>query len=599
MNMRWVLSILVTVGVVATGLTTYSIRQTEHARSSAAPTPVVESTYPIKHIVIIDKENHSYDNMFGRFPGADGATRARLSDGQVVPLAHTPDHTALDIGHAGDSASFATDGGKMNRFDALPGALQGGKDIADSQFYRSDIRNYWRYASTFTLDDHFFSTIMGPSFPNHLVTVAASSHNTFDNPRGQTHHAWGCDGGPYAVVDAINQVTGHRYLLRPCFTMHSMADTLDSHHISWRYYAPPAFQSGYIWSAFDAIRNVRYSKVWKTNVVNYHSFIDDVNAGSLPSVSWLVTNAVESEHPPFSTCVGENWTVRQINAVMHSKLWKSTLIVLTWDDFGGFYDHVAPPKIDYISLGPRVPTIMISPYARPRYVDHHIMEFDSILKFIEQDFHLPALTGRDRNAPSILTSLDFNQTPRGPLPLQTRTCPRGSNHINTSVSGTFVKLSFPKYGRIMLVRLTGNNVATLIIPPAAKVAIRGGRPASLSDYRVGDHVFASAEPDEQRALVYQARAVFDRDLYPMKGQEGLITDVGQEGDTLTVRIGSHAFIVDLARSTKILLPNGAKGSLADLETGDTVAITGLVNQRLEEVTSAYQLRITNVPRKKP
>src|SRR5206468_3995265 len=123
--------------------------------------------YPITHIVIIDRENHSFDNLFGTFPGADGATTARTSTGKVVKLIRTPDHTLLDISHSGGAASFAVNGGKMNQFNLLPGAIQNGKDYANSQYRESDIPSYWAYAKTFALDDHFFSTIMGPSFPNH------------------------------------------------------------------------------------------------------------------------------------------------------------------------------------------------------------------------------------------------------------------------------------------------------------------------------------------------------------------------------------------------------------------------------------------------
>jgi phospholipase C len=573
------------------------------ARDSIAPAAAAlrpaAARYPIKHIIIIDKENHSFDNIFGRFPGADGTTIAHLSTGRVVPLTHAPDHLFLDVAHAGDAAAFATNDGRMNRFDELPGAIQNGIDEADSQYYQQDIPNYWKYAKTFTLDDHFFATIMGPSYPNHLITIAASSNNTFDNPRGQTQHAWGCDGGPYSVVDAIQPDTGRRYLIKPCFDIPTLADTLDARHVPWRYYAPPAFQSGYVWSTFDSIRKVRYSRLWKTNVIPDTSFIGDVQNGKLPAVSWLVTNAEQSEHPPFSMCVGENWTVKQINAIMRSPYWKTTLIVMTWDDFGGFYDHVAPPKLDYISLGIRVPTIIISPYARPHYIDHKLMEFDSILKFIENDFGLPPLTSRDREASSILSSLNFKQRRLKPLPLKQRTCPQSSQNINTSVSGTLLKVIQRKYGRLVLVRLKGNTVATLILKPGSQVSMGGGRRVKLSDFRVGDKIFASAEPDPQRALVYQTRGVFDLDLAFLQKRKGLITDLGQEADTVTVRLGKRSVIVDLLKSTRIRLPDGKPGTVADLQTGNTVAVTGILNRRLGEVTTANLLQLTEVPRKKP
>jgi phospholipase C len=561
------------------------------------PVPIVPAVarYPIQHIVIIDRENHSFDNLFGRFPGADGARDAELASGETVSLTRTPDHTILDIGHAGDSAAFAVDQGRMDRFDQLPGAIQDGKDISLSQFSERDIPAYWAYARAFALDDHFFSTIMGPSFPNHLVTIAAGAANSVDNPRGQTNHAWGCDGGPYAVVDAINPVTGARYLEKPCFDIPTLADTMDRYHVSWKYYAPGAFHSGYIWSAFDAIKHVRYSNLWRTNVPPDTQFIKDVQAGKLPAVSWLVTNEASSEHPPYSMCIGENWTVDQINAVMKSRLWASTMIVLTWDDFGGFYDHVAPPRLDYFSLGPRVPTILISPYARPHFIDHHIMDFASILRFIEEDFGLPPLNSRDQLAWSLRSSLSFSQ--RGnPAVLQTkRNCGAGARDIKITLRGTFLKLISHTYGKEILLRLNGNNIATLLIGPSTAFHTKNKFPASLLDLRVGDSLFASVRPDPQRALVYGVGYISDYDLLSVGRLEGQVTDVGQDGDELTARIGKKSIIVDLTGQTRIKRSNGKRGTIADVVAGVGIRISGVFNTRLGEVTTATSIQVIELP----
>jgi len=548
--------------------------------------------YPITHVVIIDKENHSFDNIFGRLPGVDGTTEAITSSGALVDLAHTPDHTLLDIAHAGDAATFAVNQGHMDRFGDLAGALQDGLNIADSQYRASDIPNYWRYARHFTVDDHFFSTIMGPSFPNHLVTIAASSYNTIDNPRGQTHHAWGCDGGPYSVVDAIDPATGRHYLTKPCFNIPTLADTMGSAHVSWKYYAPGLYRSGYVWSAFDAIRHIRYSNVWKTNVVPETSFTTDVKTGKLPAVTWLVTSEDQSEHPPYSMCVGENWSVEQINAVARSKYWKNTLIILTWDDFGGFYDHVAPPVRDAISLGPRVPTVMISAFARPHYVDHHVLEFDSILHFIEADFSLPSLTRRDRTAPSITTSLNLSQRPLSPLVLKTRTCPASARKLHLAVNGIFLKLNVHPYGKEMLVRLKGGSIATLLIGPSVSYRMERSVPVRLQDFRPGDRIFATARPDPDRALVYAAGILRDHDLHTFKIQEGLINNVGEQGTTLTVQFGTRQLLVDITPQTIILLRGGAKGSAADFKTGDSIKVTGVENRQAAEITNAYQVQLT-------
>ncbi|HEX8918005.1 MAG TPA: alkaline phosphatase family protein, partial [Chloroflexota bacterium] len=374
---RAAIGLLITFGATGAFLATWN-GQSGSPDVSAQPNAVVAATvakarYPIDHIVILDRENHSFDNLFGTFPGANGSTTARLNTGQLVKLIHTPDHTLLDISHSGGAAGFAVNNGKMNQFNLLPGATQNGKNIADSQYQEKDVSSYWAYARSFTLDDRFFSTIMGPSFPNHLVTIAASSANAVDNPVGQTFHAWGCDAGQYSRVSAMDPKTGKNYEENPCFNLPTMADTFQSHHLSWKYYAPSQYQSGYIWSSFDAIKHIRFSSLWKTNVPSSTQFVTDVKTGHLPQVSWLVTNEQQSDHPPYSICVGQSWAVKQINAIMQSQYWKSTLIVLTWDDFGGFYDHVVPPVLDHISLGPRVPTILISPYARPHYIDHHTL----------------------------------------------------------------------------------------------------------------------------------------------------------------------------------------------------------------------------------
>ncbi|GAC1445768.1 MAG: hypothetical protein NVSMB52_08220 [Chloroflexota bacterium] len=555
--------------------------------------------YPIKHIVIIDKENHSFDNIFGLYPNADGANQAQIANGKIIDLNRTPDHTVLDIGHAGDSAAFAVNQGRMDRFDQLPGAIQDSKDIADSQFHQSDVPVYWNYAHHFTLDDHFFSTVMGPSYPNHLITIAASSNNTFDNPRGQTHHAWGCDGGKFSVVGALDPNTGRKYDIKPCFDIPTMADTMQAAHVSWKYYAPKAFDSGYIWSSFDTIKHIRYSRLWTTNVPSDTQFIPDVRNGHLPSVSWLVTNEEQSEHPPYSMCVGQGWTVDQINAIMKSKYWSSTLIVLTWDDFGGFYDHVAPPRMDYLSLGPRVPTILISPYARRDYVDHHTLEFDSILKFIENDFHLPPLTGRDRHAQSLTTSLDFSQKPLKPVMVRKPNCTSGARKIHTTLKGIYLKLVTHQFGRELLLRLKGGTIATLLIGPSTPVLMANNDHTKLSAFRPGDTLLASARPDPQRALTYGAGVLHDLNLTSLKHKKGVISDVGQFGDTINIKVGKHEYIVDISKATHIVLSNGTAGTFVDLQTGDEVLVTGVLNSRVDEVTEATTVKITNTSRGKP
>jgi phospholipase C len=379
---------------------------------------------PIRHIVIMDKENRSFDDYFGRFPGADGTTTYTDSSGHIRPLIHQPDRLHGDINHYPQDAHLAYDDGRMDRFSQLPGATQGGVDMADSQLHQADIPNYWAYARHFTLDDAFFSTILGPSFPNHLLSIAAQAANTDSFPNDGRR--WGCDSLPGTIVEQ-RAPDGTTYPTFPCFDFKTLGDSLDAAHRSWRYYAPDEDQSGYIWSSFDAVKHIRFGADWQRNVVNYSRFTQDASAGRLPAVSWLVEPWQLSDHPPYSVCSGENWTVQQINAIMQNQQeWAHTIIILTWDDFGGFYDHVPPPKgpNPAISYGFRVPAIIISPYARPSYIDHTFYSFPSILKLVETLFRLPSLTSMDAEANGLSSSLDFSQPPLPPLILHERSrCP--------------------------------------------------------------------------------------------------------------------------------------------------------------------------------
>ena len=379
------------------------------------------ATSPIRHIVFLIKENHSFDNMFARFPGADGTSVAHVGN-KVVKLGITAYPVTPDMVHGTDSLVMAVNGGRMNRFYLLPRAIRHGHDYVDTAYTHSQIPNYWAYASHFTLADHFFSSILASSFPNHLVTIASTPVNVDGNPVESSYNprSWGCDGAAGTRVNVY--VDGKHRNVKPCFNVRTLADEAQAHGVSWRYYAAPRGYIGYIWSTLDAIRHIRYSPLWSTHVLPEQQFISDVGKGKLAAITWLTPDLVVSDHPPVSECSSENWTVEQINAIMQSQFWKSTLIVLVWDDFGGFYDHVAPPKIGRLMLGPRVPAIFISPYARPHFVDHTQYDFDSVLKYIEDRFGLGHLSSLDAHATSIANALDFNQKPLKPLILTPRNC---------------------------------------------------------------------------------------------------------------------------------------------------------------------------------
>ncbi len=378
----------------------------------------------IQHIVLIIKENRSFDEMFGTFPGAVGTTTGTLSTGQVVPLGHTADRVVRDVNHTFSDATTAIDNGKMDQFDLVnDGGSQcsvNGDYLCMSQLLQGDIPNYFTYASNFTLADEMFSSLKGSSMPNHLYTIAAQSGGVINNVNNQPD-SWGCDapeGTTVPVVDAEGNLTEQF----PCFDFQTLADSLDNAGVSWLFYSSP----GNTWNSYDEINHIRNTSLWQTNIAAETQFVTDAENGQLPAVSWLVPNSDESEHPTNSSCDGENWSVEQINAVMQGPDWGSTAIFLVWDDYGGFYDHVAPSELDQFGLGPRVPMLIISPYAMAGYISNTTYEFSSFLKFAEERFNLPALTERDANANDMLDSFDFNQAPLSPLILQTRHCPPAS-----------------------------------------------------------------------------------------------------------------------------------------------------------------------------
>jgi len=379
----------------------------------------------IKQFVFIVKENRTFDSYFGTFPGAKGTTTGMISTGQVIPLSHEPDVLPRDFGHSGAGIFAAYDWGRMDNFDLSFTCSVNGDELCFTQFWQQDIPNYFTYASTFVLGDQMFSSWAGASFPNHLYLIAAQSGGSIGNPSNGNRYNWGCDSDTRTTVQYMNSV-GDVDSVYPCFDFQTLGDLLESVQVSWKYYAPLEGTPGYEWSSYDAIDHIRNGSLW-SNVVPYTQFVTDAQAGSLPAVSWVVPPEVDSEHPPNSACEGENWSVTQLNAIMNSPQWDSTAVFVVWDDFGGLYDHEYPPTSpDELSYGPRVPLLIISPYAIPGYISHTQYEFSSFLKIVEERFGLPPLTDRDNGASDMLDSFNFSQTPLPPLVLQTRSCPVAS-----------------------------------------------------------------------------------------------------------------------------------------------------------------------------
>lgn len=566
----------------------------QHA--TEVPSNAPNSGGPIKHIVILIRENRSFDNMFGLFPGADGTTTGRMPGGRFVPLATAADHTLLDIAHSGVASQTAIDYGRMDGFTLLPGAVQDGHDTSLTEYHPSQIPNYWRYARRFTLDDHFFSTIAGASLPNHLVTIAGTSMNTDDNPILNAPNSWGCDSGKATLVDAVNPLTGRHYFTGPCFNNKTLVDELQAAHITWKYYAPPRFHSGYIWSTLDSIRHIRYSSLWSQDVVSDKQFTQDATAGTLPSVSWLVTAEQHSDHPPFSICVGESWVVHELNTLMRSPEWKSTVVFVTWDDFGGFYDHVPPPRLNAIALGPRVPTIVISPYARSHFIDHSRYDFASILRYVEASYHLKPLAYYDKHAANIGRDLNLRQKPLPPFLLKPHTCPPGAySQVRGFLASIVAKTVHGKQRSILIKIPYTTTPARFVLRPSTVLQAKDHSRVGFSALIPGDRVLAVGQPTPDRALQYETVRIVDHDLLPVI-ERAIVQSVDPTNSQLVIQRGDGAIqLVDVSPNTRILVSYNGKrhrhGTLADLQPGAQLSVTGLLHRGTSTISSVRTIRL--------
>ncbi len=390
---------------------------------------------PIKHIVIVIQENRSFDNIFSGFPGADAPTRGRDHLGKWIRF-HSITFDDTDGGHQYANAIAQWDGGKMDGFDLTQvGSYPHSPSYNYAYLERSLVAPYWEMAKQYVLADRMFPTEFGPSFTAHLDLIAATtqlSRNRYlvDGPTLTKTGAgtgdaqpWGCDAPPGSTTRVLKPPDTTEFLGPfPCLTeFRTAADLLDSAGLSWKYYAPPLFKSGLaeIWSTFDAIKSVREGPDWKADVISPQTkILTDAAANHLPAVSWVVPDWQDSDHPGDDSTTGPSWVSSVVNAVGESHDWNSTVIVVLWDDWGGWYDDaVPPPTLDNFGLAIRVPAIIISPYAKRDHVDHTAYQFGSVVRLIEDTFELPSLGYSDANSNSLLDALDFTMAPRAFTPI--------------------------------------------------------------------------------------------------------------------------------------------------------------------------------------
>ncbi len=332
------------------------------AQASMAATSAAN---PIQHVVVIFQENHTFDNYFGTFPGANGIKND-------PPTVH-PYHITgpiVDLCHSTICAHAAYDNGQMDGFLQAEGSTE-----TFGYYNQNDIPYYWSLAQNYTLFDNYFTSAMGPSLPNHLYLVA------------------GQDDG---VDDSITQGPA-------MMNIGSIVSELSAAKVSWSYYSPYNVGNE---NALGLISSVADNATMAANEKSSNQFLVDVQNGNLPAVSYVTAQDGQNEHPPYDLATGQAWVQSLISAIQASPYWGSTVIFLTWDDYGGWYDHVVPPQVDKYGLGFRVPLLMISPFAKQGYIDHTLSDHTSLMKFIERVFDLPPVTQRDGMASDLMEALN-------------------------------------------------------------------------------------------------------------------------------------------------------------------------------------------------
>jgi len=419
-------------------------------------------------VIVVIQENRSFDNLFARYPGANGATSGQAAampapiqqscarKGQpVITYPTTVQLTKVNLvgdgfppnnfGHDNDLdhhyGGYLTelDNGSMDGFDLVKfGATGKGPQAECTYAYQyvdpNDIKPYWDIAKQYVLADNMFDTQGSESFTGHQDLIAGGTvvnydpsyygdNSIIDNPFNMP---WGCEDSPPGTVTSLITTSGKYYQAVgpfPCFTYETIRDQLDASKISWKYYTTAPKKNGGIWSAFDAIKAVREGPEWQTNVTRSPNFIfNDIKNGKLPSVAWVTPDAFNSDHPaeykivskkPIPKDDGPSWVASVVNAIGQSKYWDTSAIVILWDDPGGFYDHVKPPFQDNQGgLGFRLPLLIVSPYVQP-HVEHTQYETASVLKFIQDNWSLGTLPpSPDVRAASIGNAFNFSQPPR-------------------------------------------------------------------------------------------------------------------------------------------------------------------------------------------
>ena len=420
---------------------------------------------PIEHVVIIYQENRTPDNLF-QDPvlisrGADIQNFGINSTGQRVVLAPASLKIDYDQEHSHLAFLQMYDNGRMDGADLIESLCNKNApppcpppNPAFQYIRASDAAPYYQLAETYTFGDRMFQTNQGPSFPAHQFIISGTSAPTpgsklfvAENPFNiaDPFDVSGCIAPPEERVALITPAGDESQLVYPCFDHATLTDLLNAASINWRYYAP---LPGIIWNAPNAIEHMCVPNQappnatactgpdWTNHVVlKSTQILTDIANGQLAAMSWVIPSGASSDHAAITDGSGPAWVASIVNAIGTSRYWASTAIIITWDDWGGWYDHVPPPTIvNSYEYGFRVPLIVVSPYAKAGYISHQVNDFGSILKFVEQTFKLsniasgasPAYADATSNTGDLSDCFDFTQTPRA---FQTIRAPMDAKHF--------------------------------------------------------------------------------------------------------------------------------------------------------------------------
>ena len=510
------------------------------APSAARPRTIspLAGIHKIRHVIVIMQENRSFDSYFGTYPGADGIPGLAGNPGKLPcvrdPARHMcvrPYHDSSPINgggpHTTNSEVMDIADGKMNGFLAAaekaqkscavgsidPNCTWGARPDVVGYKDGRDIPNYWAYAQNFVLQDHMFESSTSWSLPSHLYMVSAWSA-LCDTP------------DPMSCRNSLNPAVVPGSVVGdatkpPIYAWTDLTYLLHRYGVSWGYYVfrgtqpdcsddamtckavPQNAKTPSGWNPLPWFDDVRQDGQLK-NIKPIHFFYAAARRGNLPAVSWIDPTGAVSDHPPANIQDGQNYVTRLVNTVMRGPDWNSTAIFLSWDDWGGFYDHVQPPHVDQNGYGLRVPGLVISPFAKRGYVDHQTLSFDAYLKFIEADFLQkrrinPTTDGRPDRRPDVREGVpilgdlaedfDFHQAPRNPLILpQRKALPAGQYVSGAAVAvrahSLVLRVQFAGAGGE---KLTVGSKAVLGVSPSAPVYV-GGAKSPLSAVKAGDGV---------------------------------------------------------------------------------------------------------------